>query len=459
MAKKQQKAPESDAEQRQSRKDALRAQKQDRQMRSLRIAGAIILGVIALIVAIALVNELLISPGRVVATVGDTSITLREWQDRVRFERAQRIIFLENQLEAFGGDVGIVQQFGGNIINELFDHETLGQDVLNTMADEAVICQALEDRGIEITDGEVEAEIGRLYNFYGEGVSPTRPPDPTETVQPTPSLTPIPTAVITDVVPTLTPFPTATAGPTSTPVPSPTPVSLQAFEDQYNEFVGSLTEMNVDESIYRQAIRAQLCRERLTDALTAEEDLSRSAPQASLFVITANSEEAANEAMGLAESEGFLTAWNMIRSSPPDPEATEEPATSAFELLWRTRTSLEASVGEEVAEAAFELPLDEPSELIAVVGNDDATTYYVIMVSGREEREMSESEFNTRQQELLQGFIDNALTGNLQINDFWRSRVPTSPALDSKFLTPPTPTPVVEQVLPTAAPAESEDGE
>ena len=272
MAKKQQKAPESDAEQRQSRKDALRAQKQDRQMRSLRIAGAIILGVIALIVAIALVNELLISPGRVVATVGDTSITLREWQDRVRFERAQRIIFLENQLEAFGGDVGIVQQFGGNIISELFDHETLGQDVLNTMADEAVICQALEDRGFEITDDEIEAEIGRLYNFYGEGVSPTRPPDPTETVQPTPSLTPIPTAVITDVVPTLTPFPTATAGPTSTPVPSPTPVSLQAFEGQYNEFVGSLTEMNVDESIYRQAIRAQLCRDDLGEGAGGDAD-------------------------------------------------------------------------------------------------------------------------------------------------------------------------------------------
>jgi hypothetical protein len=149
----------------------------------------------------------------------------------------------------------------------------------------------------------------------------------------------------------------------------------------------------------------------------------------------------------------------MIQSTPVDPEATEEPATSAFELLWRTRTSLEASVGPEVAEAAFDLPIEEPSALISAVNNDDSTSYYIIMVSGREEREMSESEFNTRQQELLQGFIDTALTGNLQINDFWRGRVPTSPALDSKFLTPATATPEAEQVLPTSTPAESEDGE
>ena len=72
------------------------------------------------------------------------------------------------------------------------------------------------------------------------------------------------------------------------------------------------------------------------------------------------------------------------------------------------------------------------------------------MVSGREERELSASEFQTRQSEALQAFVDEQLTGNLQINDMWRGRVPTLPALDPKFLAAPTPTPAA--AAPTVAP-------
>jgi hypothetical protein len=428
------------------------ARKHERQLRNIRIAVITIAVLIGLVILVALVNELIITPGRAVATVGETPITLREWQDRVKFERAQRIIFLENQLEAFGGDIGIVQQFGGQVINELFDAEGMGQTYLNLMADEQVICQAVEERGLEITEADIQARIEQSYGFYGEGVSPTPLPDPTQTIAPTPSLTPIPTAVITDVVPTETPFPTVTTGPVPTAAPTATPVPEQDFLDQYGQFVASLNDLGVDESAYRSVIRAQLCRERLTEALTTERELSRTAPHASIFVISADSEEAANENQALIESEGFLTAWNTIQSQPADPEATETPPTSAFELLWRTTEGIESSLGAEIAAATFDLDLDTSSEIIAVENSDDTTTYYQIMVSGREERELSESEFQTRQQELVQTFLDEQLTGNLQINDLWRSRVPTLPALDTKFLAAPTATPEIE-TPPTLAPA------
>jgi hypothetical protein len=456
MAKKPQKTTENESQLRQSRKEILIARKHERQLRNIRIAVITVAVLIGLVIVIALINELFITPGRVVATVGETPITLREWQERVKFERAQRIIFLENQLEAFGGDVGIVQQFGGQVINELFDPEGMGQNYLNLMADEKVICAALDERDITITDAEIQDRIEQSYGFYGEGVSPTPLPEPTETIVPTPSITPIPTAVITDVVPTEMPLPTATTGPAPTALPTPTPVPEQDFLDQYGQFIASLNDLGVDESVYRTVIHTQLCREHLTEALTEERELSRIAPQASVFVISANTEEAANEAQALIESEGFLTAWNTIQSRPADPEATETQETNAFELLWRTQESLETSLSAEVAAAAFELEVGEPSQIIAVDNGDDTTTHYLIMVSGREDRELSDSDFQTRQAELLQSYVDEQLTGSLQINDLWRSRVPTLPALDTKFLAAPTATPEVETV-PTLAPVPSEE--
>lgn len=461
MAKKPQTPAQAEAQQRQSRKEMLIARKHQRQVRNLRIAVAVIVVLIAIVVAVALINELFITPDRAVATVGDQSITLREWQDRVTYERAQRIVFLENQLEAFGGDVGIIQQFGGSVINELLEEESLGESVLNVMAEELVICQAADERGIEITDEDIQREIGANFGFYGEGVSPTALPEPTQTIQPTPSLTPIPTAVITDIVPTETPFPTPTAGPTQTPFPTPTPLSEQAFQEEFGGVLTSLTDLGASEAAYRNAVRAQLCRTRLAEVLAEEQSLSRTAPQASVFVITADTEEAANEVQAQIEAEGFLTAWNTIQSRVEDPEATELPPTSSFELLWRTQDALESSVGPLVAAQAFELPVNEPSDLIVVDNGDGTSSYYLIMVSGREERELSESEYETRRQELLQIFADEQLTGNLQLNELWRSRVPTLPVLDSKFLAAPTATPEVEpaedafptiEVVPTAEP-------
>ncbi|MBP8949692.1 MAG: SurA N-terminal domain-containing protein, partial [Candidatus Promineofilum sp.] len=318
MAKKPQTPTNSEAQQRQSRKELLIARKRERQVRNLRIAGVVVLALIAIVIAIAVVNELFITPDRPVATVGDRTIALEEWQQRVTYERAQRIIFLENQLEAFGGDVGIVQQFGGSVINELLDPEGLGENVLNVMAEELVICDAVAERGIAISDADVQNEINVNFGFFGEGVSPTDTPEATQTIQPTPSLTPIPAAGSTDEAPTETPLPTPTTGPTATPFPTPTPLSQSAFDEQFGEIMTSVTDLGASEATYRNVVRAQMCRDRLADALAEEQSLSRVAPQASTFVIVADTEEAANEVQAQIEADGFLTAWNTIASRVDD---------------------------------------------------------------------------------------------------------------------------------------------
>ena len=121
-------------------------------------------------------------------------------------------------------------------------------------------------------------------------------------------------------------------------------------------------------------------------------------------------------------------------------------------MLWRTQANLATSLGTEISAAAFDLDVETPSDIIVVENSDGTSSYFLIMVSGREERELSASDFQTRQSATLQAFVDEQLTGNLQINDMWRGRVPTLPALDPKFLAAPTPTPAVQDVAPTVAP-------
>ena len=153
MAKK--KETTTNESQRQSRKEVLLARKQAEQTRQIRLGVGIVGGLLIVIFLAAIINELVIAPNRAVAIVNDEEISLSDWQDRVRFERAQRIILLENQLEAFQGNVGIVQQFAGQTINELLQTEQLGQAALNQMIDEVIIRQAAEARGIVVTDENV----------------------------------------------------------------------------------------------------------------------------------------------------------------------------------------------------------------------------------------------------------------------------------------------------------------
>lgn len=459
MAKKRERDDRS--EQRRSRKEILRQRKYNEQTRQLRIGVGIVVGLLALLFVVAIVNEFIIAPNRPVAVVRGEEIALNEWQDRVRFERAQRIILLENQLEAFGGDVGVVQQFAGQVIVDLQDAENLGQTVLNQMVDEVIVQQAAEARGITVTEEDIDRRIGQSYNYYG-GDSPTPVPSPTATVEPTPSITPIPTEVITDVLPTNTPFPTPTQGPTATPRPTATPVSEEAFQEEYDTFLAQLQEMGVSEEMFRSVVEAQLYRERLTDVLVEEEGLATEAEHASFYTLTFETEAEANEALALIEAEGYLPVWNQIRSQRAAQDA--ESTAVASETLWRSRNAVESSAGPEVADAAFSLPLNAPSDLIAQELDEETTRYYIIMVSGREVRPLSQAELDQNRQQFVTNFIANLQTGEVEFTNYEQGRVPTSPVLDPVFLQPPTPAPTqpaapTPQPLPTEPAAGDDSGE
>lgn len=446
MAKKTTTNKEEEAryQSRDSRKEILRARKQDEQLRVVRV-GAIIVGIIIVaVLLLALINEYIIAPNRSVATVHGEDISLSDWQKRVVFERAQRIVTLENQLELFNGDVGPIQQFASQPIIELQNAEGLGEAVIEQMVNEELIHQGAENRDLIPADEEIDERIGASFNYFG-GDSPTPIPAPTETIVPTPSLTPISGADDSAEAPAVVPD----DGPTSTPLPTPTPVSEASFEQEYSVFISGYTDIGADEEVYRQLVGTTLMAERLTDALAEEQSLATEDTHASFYLLAFNDQDIADETQAEINEGDFLTVWNNIRSQVPDPESTEPPPANASEVLWRTQDSLTNSFNADLAVQAMELELNTPSEVITIVGSDGEAQHLIIMVSGREIRELSANELSSREQQLLFDFITEQRLEDVEIFDLWRQRVPVLPALDPKFLQPPTPAPEVPVLDPS----------
>ena len=193
------------------------------------------------------------------------------------------------------------------------------------------------------------------------------------------------------------------------------------------------------------------------------------AEMASIYTLTFEGEDAAQDALEQVEDEDFLTVWNTIRSRPADDPTTDDSDTgeeeeadpTASEVLWRTQEQIEQQFGQNVAEAAFELPIGEPSEVLTqTVQTQDAsgeatddTVYNVIQVSGREVRDLTEAAIENQRQQLVSDLVTEQRQGGLaqiNIDQIWRARVPTQPILDPSFLAPP---PTQPAPLPTQPPA------
>jgi parvulin-like peptidyl-prolyl isomerase len=449
-------------EQRQTRKEVLLARKQAKQNRQIRLA---VVGIIALLVVdfvVGVVNELLVKPTQPVASVNGVEIPLGEWQDRVRFQRAQLIIGIEDLEETVGGDIGLVQQFAGQQMNLLLEPQVLGQLVLEDMIDDQIIRQNAEVRSITVTEEEVDARIEENFNYH-DGESPTPFPTATPTVMPTPSLTPIPTAVITEVLPTNTPAPSPTAGPSATPLPTATAVSLEAFQEEYTSTVERFESYGVSEEAYREFIRGQLYREKLTESLAEGEGFLTEDEQVSFYLLAFDTETEAEEALAVLEEDDFLTVWNTIRSRPNDPES--EDTGTASEVLWRRQDALEGLYGEEAANAAFELEIGEVSDILVdeAATEEESDRYYIINVTGREVRPLSESAIQQEKDQLMTNWLDGQARTNVESFDLWQANVPQQPFLDTRFLAQPTaaaPQPTIPlPEIPEVEVPEVEEGE
>jgi parvulin-like peptidyl-prolyl isomerase len=375
-----------------------------------------------------------------VVRVNEVTVTTGEWQERVKFQRAQ-LLNAYNQYsfyqQSFGFDYSQQMQ---QILGTLNQPEILGQQVIDQMTDEILIRQEAEKRGITVSQEEIDNYFKETFGFFPDG-TPTPTITPTEFVFPTfsseqltiyPSTSTPTEAATSTVTPMGTPdrsvTPTATATqapPTPTFVPeqataSPTPYTEEGYQTDYDEMVESFGQYNVSEKTIRSIYEADLLRQKLQDDIA--KDIPQTEEQVFARHILVETEEEANAAYErLQNGEDFAA---VAREVSQDSASAERGG----DLDWQPRSFFVKEFGD----AAFTQEIGEIGEPVKTEFG-----YHIIQVIAREELPLSPSQYEQRKETAFNDWLTAAKeSATIETFENWLEHVPTEPALQTQQALP-----------------------
>lgn len=370
-----------------------------------------------------------------VAKVNDVTITTGEWQERVKFQRAQ-MLNAYNQYsfyqQSFGFDYSQQLQ---QITSTLDSHQILGQQVLDQMTDEILIRQEAENRGLSVSEAEIDDYFKDTFGFFPNGTS-TPTITPTEFAFPTlssaeltiyPSTSTPTEAPTSTVAPTSTPDRSATptltattAPPTPTFVPeaptaTSTPYTLDGYQNDYQEMLKSFGSYNISEKTIRSIYEADLLRQKLIEDIA--KDIPPTEEQVLARHILVETEEEANTVYErLQNGEDFASVAGEVSKDTGS-------AARGGDLDWQPRSFFV----KEFSDAAF-------SQKIGEIGKPVKTEfgYHIIQVIARQELPLSASQYDQTKQKAFNDWLTATKdAASIETFEIWMERVPTEPALQS----------------------------
>jgi len=234
----------------------------------------IALALAVIVIGFGLVSQFVLLPNSTVATVGATTLVTKDFWKRTFLEQNRMV----NQLQRYQQ---LEQQFGGQgffttqisqLQGTLSSPFSLGVQVLDQMIREEVVRQKAAEKGITVSQAEIDAALREEVANQGGFVSVAQA---TATVEAAVKATATATSWTPTPSPTVDASTTVTATATPIPTPAPPPTSTIITDDQYatglktlEDNLQSIAKMSLDD--YRKVIEARLLDKKLSDSVSAE---------------------------------------------------------------------------------------------------------------------------------------------------------------------------------------------
>ena len=273
-----------------TQKHVARLERERRQVAIVRTVAIAMIGVVAILIGYGYFDTNYLQKQKPVAEINGEKVTIELFQERVQLQRVN-LVNTYQQYQFYQQNFGMdLSQQIQEIEFYLQSPEAVGQMVIDQMIDEALIRQEAEQRGITVSDEEVEQAVQKAYQFFPNGtpvptVTPTAFEYPTLTSK---QLTVYPSTATPTMAPTFTPAPTSTPDPsipTATPetgrptptfvpedvLPTATPYTLEGFKTEYETTVDQFKTYGISEEVLRNIYRNTLLRKKLQEVTPADQ--------------------------------------------------------------------------------------------------------------------------------------------------------------------------------------------
>lgn len=444
-----------------TKKHINRSYREQKQLKIIYIVTGVVLAIIIALVAYGLIDSYLVKPNKVVAKVGETSIKAGEFQTQVKYSRFNYI----NQAYTFYQYSQMFGSYGSsyltaaqNMVNQLFDTNGIGENVLDTMIENILIAEEAEKIGVTVSKEEIDLALQEAFEFFPNG---TYTPTITATSVYTPTIsetqlailkytdtpTPLPTSTNTPEgwEPTNTatntppsepttnpeisttaseesdPAGTATPIPTNTVTPTPTPYTTQGYAKAVKTYLDNLSSVNLSREQLREVFKNQLLREKMVEALFG--DLDPVEDQVWVRHILVDSEEKATE---IRERIISGEDWNELVTT--ENETVPESVTSE-DLGW---------FGKGVMEEAFEIAAFK-LETVGEISEPIQTSFgwHVIQLIGKGPIALNSSDYVNLKETMFAEWLTDLKSTRTDIVKLegWEKLIPETPEVPTSFLT------------------------
>jgi len=434
----------------QTKKHLARLERERTQRRYLIIATTTIAVLVVAVILYGIINETVLKANQPVARVTGERISTRNFQTRVRYNRQQLISSAVNTYQIaqlFGDNPQSQANFVGQLaqIQAQMEPASIGRSTLDQMIEEILIRKEAKKRGITVSSEDLQAEVESAFGFFPNGTltpTATNPPQPTSTLSPLQQTLLPPTALPSETAiptPTATPTQTATATvvpsvtPTRAPTLTPTAFTRQLFDNQYKETVNNLKQnLDFNEKDLRALVEANLLRTKVQETVLADLGVAPEQEQIWARHILVPDEALAKtitDRLNAGEDFASLAAELSTDTSNKD---------RGGDLGWFGRGTMVT----EFEDAAFALEIGEVSSPV-----ETSFGWHIIQLLGRENRPLSESEYQSLQQQKFSEWLkEQRDAAEIVESETWGEIVPTEPAFPAELVS------FIQQAQNAAAP-------